>query len=425
MLLASSIPMPIVYAGLIGFVLSLFVATWQQKWDCKVFFLLALRLAIGWQFFFEGMHKVNSYLVGPTETNKVFSSEPYFKVAPTAFGEIMRKKFDDPQPVINDRVKPPKPTLTVTEFKAMSPTQQAAQCPDSVIAEFDKLAENANAAIQNEITTAKKQGEKYIQSATSDELKAHYTKKLEDTLKDLDMKLNKLGEIKAEQLEAAKAKYAAWVYGAATRDGKVKQIADAAPCTAPQRLQMLETEKITIQRELNTADQKRSDGLGVVNGVDVKRVAELRTDLIAAEADLAKDANTFVADLKKEILGWDFPVKADSEGKRIDKFTMWFIAVVGGCLLLGFCTRLNCVLAAGFLVMTYLSHPPFPWYALPPGTEGNPLFINKNLIEVFALLALACYPTGRWLGLDAIVHRQFHSRNYLAAEAQAQREQLL
>ena len=28
--------------------------------------------------------------------------------------------------------------------------------------------------------------------------------------------------------------------------------------------------------------------------------------------------------------------------------------------------------------MTYLTHPPFPWLPLPPNTEGNPLFINKN-----------------------------------------------
>ena len=71
----------------------------------------------------------------------------------------------------------------------------------------------------------------------------------------------------------------------------------------------------------------------------------------------------------------------------------------------GLFTRVACVLAAGFLVMTYLAHPPFPWYPLPPNTEGNPVFINKNVIEALALLALACYPTGRWLGLDAIVLR--------------------
>ena len=57
----------------------------------------------------------------------------------------------------------------------------------------------------------------------------------------------------------------------------------------------------------------------------------------------------------------------------------------------------------GFLVMTYLSSPPWPW--LPPGppSEGNPLFINKNLIEAFGLFVVLCHPTGRWLGLDALI----------------------
>jgi hypothetical protein len=42
---------------------------------------------------------------------------------------------------------------------------------------------------------------------------------------------------------------------------------------------------------------------------------------------------------------------------------------------------------------------------LPPNTEGNPLFINKNVIECLALLVLATFPTGRWMGLDALIAR--------------------
>ena len=91
----------------------------------------------------------------------------------------------------------------------------------------------------------------------------------------------------------------------------------------------------------------------------------------------------------------------------MDVVTMWFLVGVGACLLAGLLTRLSCVLAAGFLVMTYLAFPAFPWYPLPPNTEGNPVFINKNVIECIALLALACMPTGRWLGLDALVLRPF------------------
>ena len=66
--------------------------------------------------------------------------------------------------------------------------------------------------------------------------------------------------------------------------------------------------------------------------------------------------------------------------------------VVGACLLAGLFTRLACLVGAGFLVMTYLTHPPFPWYPLPPNTEGNPLFVNKNVIEALALLVLAMLP---------------------------------
>ena len=56
---------------------------------------------------------------------------------------------------------------------------------------------------------------------------------------------------------------------------------------------------------------------------------------------------------------------------------------------------------------TYLSHPTVPWLPLPPMTEGNPLFVNKNIIEMLALIAIAAHPTGRWLGIDALICRLF------------------
>ena len=33
----------------------------QNGWSLRVFFLLALRLAIGWHFLFEGLHKIHSH----------------------------------------------------------------------------------------------------------------------------------------------------------------------------------------------------------------------------------------------------------------------------------------------------------------------------------------------------------------------------
>jgi hypothetical protein len=54
--------------------------------------------------------------------------------------------------------------------------------------------------------------------------------------------------------------------------------------------------------------------------------------------------------------------------------------------------------------MTYLAVTAFPWLPVPPNTEGNYYYVNKNAIELLALLVLATVPSGRWLGLDALLH---------------------
>src|SRR5688572_22957287 len=118
----------VLYAGLAGTVLALIVATATNRWSPRVFFLLALRLAIGWHFLFEGLYKVNSYYTGPTETNRVFTSEPYFKVAPGPLGEKMRKEFSDPDAEIAAKVKAPE-AIPPADFAKLSVADQAAKCP--------------------------------------------------------------------------------------------------------------------------------------------------------------------------------------------------------------------------------------------------------------------------------------------------------
>ena len=462
-----AIPLPIIYAGLVGVGLSLFVAVAQNKWSLRVFFLLALRLAIGWHFLFEGLYKINTEMVGATETNRVFTSEPYFKVSPTWMGEHMRKQFDDPAAAIQSRVIPAK-LMTAAEFKMLSTAEQAAACPDAVRKEFDDLLEAAEGHVKAEAVTDKKDAKKAFekeiaeaedakltaiaadeqelndriaaekiehwkrlaetedaaerkkiaeafkaaQAAHANELKvigpkreaelakkkAAAAEKLAKKEKAADEKAASFKAIAAEEIEDAKIAYAAWVYGAQGRDAKVKFSSDNASLTAPQRLAQLEW----LKSEAAAAQNRSMSGMGNGNGVELKRATELRTELLAAEADLAKDS--YVLDVKKALTGKEGEIpKSNAEGKKLDSFTMYFITAVGACILFGLFTRISCVLAAGFLVVTYLTHPPFPWYTLPPMTEGNPLFVNKNLIECLALLALACYPTGRWLGLDAVI----------------------
>src|SRR5688500_5327923 len=136
------IPPEVITAGLVGVVLSLVVATYQQNWKLRVFFLLALRLAIGWHFLFEGLHKIHSHVVGPTDTTRPFTSEPYFKASPTRIGAEMRKEFENPAAVIAEYLTPPKP-ITPEAFRQLSADDQAAACPPFVARQFDALKEKA------------------------------------------------------------------------------------------------------------------------------------------------------------------------------------------------------------------------------------------------------------------------------------------
>jgi uncharacterized membrane protein YphA (DoxX/SURF4 family) len=86
----------------------------------------------------------------------------------------------------------------------------------------------------------------------------------------------------------------------------------------------------------------------------------------------------------------------------VDFATRWGLVVIGGLLLAGLLTRTACVAGALFLLSLYVAMPPFPWLPPNPRAEGHYLYINKNLIEMLALLALATTRSGRWLGLDAL-----------------------
>lgn len=417
----SPIPLAVIYAGLAGTLLALIVATAQQKWSCKVFFLLALRLAIGWHFMFEGFHKIHSTYTGPTETNRPFTSEPYFKVAPGPIGAEMRKQFGDPAEVIAAKVRAPK-DIKSDAFAKLSATEQAAACPAAAATQIDanEMAEKAEAAVKAEVAKEREAidaaEKKATEIAKTDDDKAKVKANADEARAAAQKKESEAKEIAAKRIVEAKAAYARWVYGVDRRDSKVKIISTGdVALTAPQRLEHIGW----LNGEVKAIEARRAAGLGNGYGTEAKRGSEVRMDYLTAETDLAKDANAFIAELKKDLNGGtaiEEPTQL-STGQKLDKFTMWFLVTVGTFIMVGFLTRLSCFLAAGFLVMTYLAHPAFPWYPLPPNTEGNPVFINKNIIECFALLSLACMPTGRWLGIDALVYRVFCGKEETATPA--------
>jgi thiosulfate dehydrogenase [quinone] large subunit len=87
-----------------------------------------------------------------------------------------------------------------------------------------------------------------------------------------------------------------------------------------------------------------------------------------------------------------------------DLITMWGLTAVGLLLVLGLFTRLASLGAIGFILLFYLCNPPFVGYFYSIPSEGSYLIVNKNLVELGALLVILVSGSGRFAGLDRIVH---------------------
>jgi thiosulfate dehydrogenase [quinone] large subunit len=87
-----------------------------------------------------------------------------------------------------------------------------------------------------------------------------------------------------------------------------------------------------------------------------------------------------------------------------DLITMWGLTIVGVLLILGLFTRLSSIGAIGFLLMFYFATPPFVGYFYSLPSEGSYLLVNKNLVELGALIVVLVTGSGRFAGLDRIVH---------------------
>ena len=98
-----------------------------------------------------------------------------------------------------------------------------------------------------------------------------------------------------------------------------------------------------------------------------------------------------------------------------DLITMWGLTLVGVLLILGLFTRLASLGGIGFILLFYLCNPPFVGYFYSIPTEGSYLIVNKNLVELGALLVILVSGSGRFAGLDRIVSGMVGRRPRAAA----------
>lgn len=93
-----------------------------------------------------------------------------------------------------------------------------------------------------------------------------------------------------------------------------------------------------------------------------------------------------------------------------NQINIWGLTLIGLGLIIGCFSKYASFGGIFFLALYYLSHPPFigAEYMMP--TEGSYLWIDKNLIEIGALMVLIYFPTSHIIGLDRYIHKLFNRK---------------
>ncbi|MCA9216929.1 MAG: DoxX family protein [Planctomycetales bacterium] len=139
-------------------------------------------------------------------------------------------------------------------------------------------------------------------------------------------------------------------------------------------------------------------------------LAKLGSDLQAKRASLSGPIKALDSDLKSaatDLLTLDQLEKGSLpqpwDSLRVsDVMTIAGLTCLGLMLIIGLFTRFAAASAAFMLFSFYMAMPPLPGLPELPGPEHS-LIVNKTLIEVFALAAIATLPSGMWFGLDSFI----------------------
>lgn len=319
-------------------------------WGC--FFLVALRLVIGWHFLVEGVHKIHTHYLGKTSTNTPWTGEGFFKEAYGPLADRYRHwlQVDNGEQLSRLRSTGPLPEALAAEW-------------DNALAKFTghyELTAEQQRAAEDKLNEAKRE--------TADWLSGKTTTIVSKAMNwgPVDLRLG---------VPARLAEY----------DAKAREIAEATEDRLP-----------AFNRDV---DKSRLRSLKA----DANKIlAELNTELDARTSALTASWTGLLTDGQRT----KGPPAVEQRTRRIDwldRVTMWSHAILGGCLLIGLFTRTACLFLALFLVQIQLLAPALPFAPAAPGSVGYYLFVNLYTIELVALLALVAIPTGRWFGVDALV----------------------
>ena len=86
----------------------------------------------------------------------------------------------------------------------------------------------------------------------------------------------------------------------------------------------------------------------------------------------------------------------------VDTVNAYGLTVIGLALILGLFTRIALWSGITLLLMYYLAYPPFGGFSYGAPSEGSYLIVNKNLVELFAMILLAFTGSGQFFGFDML-----------------------
>ena len=86
----------------------------------------------------------------------------------------------------------------------------------------------------------------------------------------------------------------------------------------------------------------------------------------------------------------------------VDTVNAYGLTIIGLALILGLFTRVALWSGVTLLLMYYLAYPPFGGFSYGAPSEGSYLIVNKNLVELFAMILLAFSGSDRFFGFDML-----------------------
>lgn len=383
--------------------------------------LVLLRLAIGWHFFFEGLDKIRTMRIGPTDTNRPFSSAGYFREAPGPLGPVMRDTLGDPHEEARARLVPKglpegrlekpaehmPPALErdwdgylnrfVTHFGLDQQQREQAQdilkkSKSSLVTRLTWDDRTTTPTEQEKIKQGVKKVKKVYPGGVV-EIDQTLPERVNDYVKSLN--------------EVHRAQTSLWYFG---KDVEKQRMTKAKIDLEQKRADLMkDLDEKTTEMEQSLADVL-TEKEPLRNHYNAYATIVLQNQPLASAACASyflKVPKIEKGEVPPPPAPWllrMLGVRGDNWAlQTMDVTTAYGLTLLGAFLLLGLLTRFSSLLLAGFLLMTYLAVPAFPWLPVPPNTEGNYYYVNKNLIEMLALLVLATIPTGRWFGIDALL----------------------